>query len=82
LRRKSFMWPPKKPWSADYQPAARDSRALPMQCPFLAEADIRPLDGNSGFDPEPSLRLRRSTGIPALPQREDRTHAACYCSFH
>src|ERR1700736_4019608 len=34
-------------------------------CPQPKEADIRPLDGNSRFDPEPSLRLRRSTAMPA-----------------
>ena len=30
LRRESFMWLLKKPWSRDYQPAARGSRALPI----------------------------------------------------
>jgi hypothetical protein len=41
--------------------------ALPDQCPHSAEADMRPPRRKSGFDPEQSLRLRRSTGIPALP---------------
>jgi hypothetical protein len=35
------------------------------ECPQLARADIMPERVDSGFDPERSLRLRRSTSIPA-----------------
>jgi hypothetical protein len=60
LRRKSFMWPPKKPWSADYQPAARDSRALPMQCLFLAHCvDSLRCEGSDAIGAKRTCRGRR-----------------------
>jgi hypothetical protein len=38
-----MAWPPK----------AQGTRAYATACPLPEEADIRPLDGNSGFDPKP-----------------------------
>jgi hypothetical protein len=35
----------------------QQARAYAAVCPVLAEADVRPLDGNSGFDPTETLAV-------------------------
>jgi hypothetical protein len=37
------------------QPKAQGTRAYATACPLPEEADIRPLDGNSSFDPQRSF---------------------------
>jgi hypothetical protein len=40
-------------------------KQMPEECPQPAEADVRPLDGNSRFDPEPTLAVHCGNGFDA-----------------